>query len=122
MVSLKSEIPAPSVTMIAREQQFAEKVHAYTLPRARPNSRVRDLVDLLLLIRSRSLDAAVCAEALRRTFERRGTHGLPQALRPPPAEWERPFRVLAEECLIDIGYREAFEVLLSFLGMLRIEL
>ena len=38
------------VQMIAREQQFAEKVHAYTLPRTAANSRVKDLVDLALLI------------------------------------------------------------------------
>jgi hypothetical protein len=35
---------------ISREQQFAEKLHAYTLPRpeGRPNSRVKDLVDMNL--------------------------------------------------------------------------
>jgi len=49
-----AEIPSPSVMMIAREQQFAEKIHAYTLPRSSPNSRVRDPVDLYLLI-SRSV-------------------------------------------------------------------
>ena len=36
--------------MIAREQQFAEKVHAYSLPRNQPNSRVKDLADMALLI------------------------------------------------------------------------
>jgi Nucleotidyl transferase AbiEii toxin, Type IV TA system len=41
-----AEIPSPSVAMIAREQQFAEKVHAFTVPRPSPNSRVRDPVDL----------------------------------------------------------------------------
>jgi hypothetical protein len=34
-----AEIASPSVMMIAREQQFAEKIHAYTLPRSSPNSR-----------------------------------------------------------------------------------
>ena len=38
-------IETPRVRMIAREQQFAEKVHAYTLPRNAANSRVKDLVD-----------------------------------------------------------------------------
>ena len=33
--------------MITREQQFAEKTHAYTLPRSVANSRVKDLVDLV---------------------------------------------------------------------------
>jgi hypothetical protein len=37
---------------ISKEQQFAEKLHAYTLPRPedRPNSRVKDLIDMNLLI------------------------------------------------------------------------
>ena len=109
-----AEIAAPSITMIAREQQFAEKSHAYTVPRNSRNSRVRDLVDLHLLIASGSLDASHCAEALRRTFERRNTHELPKELVPPPAAWDRPFRVLAEECRIEIGYREAFDMLVRF--------
>lgn len=33
-----AEIPSPSVAMIAREQQFAEKVHAFTVPRPSPNN------------------------------------------------------------------------------------
>lgn len=37
---------------IPQEQQFAEKLHAYTRPRTRSNSRVRDLIDLVLLINS----------------------------------------------------------------------
>ena len=109
-----AKIPSPSVTMIAREQQFAEKIHAYTVPRATPNSWVRDLVDLHLLIASDSLDLSLCNDALRRTFVRRNTHELPKDLVPPPANWDRPFRVLAEECHIDIGYRDAFDTLLRF--------
>jgi hypothetical protein len=109
-----AEISSPSITMIAREQQFAEKIHAYTMPRPSPNSRVRDLVDLHLLIASGSLDVSLCAEALRRTFERRNTQDLPKELAPPPSDWDRPFRVLAEECGIEIGYRDAFDTLLRF--------
>ena len=51
--------------MIAREQQFAEKIHAYTLPRNAANSRVKDLVDLALLIGSGGLDKQRIMEALR---------------------------------------------------------
>jgi hypothetical protein len=39
---------------------------------------------------------------------------LPKELVPPPADWDRPFRVLADECRIEIGYREAFDTLLRF--------
>ena len=62
-------ISPPSVPMIQREQQFAEKLHAYTLPRTgAPNSRVRDLVDMVLLIRSRTLESSRVVQALHATF------------------------------------------------------
>jgi len=86
------------VMMIAREQQFAEKIHAYTLPRNTANSRVKDLVDLALLIGSGGLDTQRILDALRLTFERRGTHDLPAELVPPPADWQIQFQALAEEC------------------------
>ncbi len=39
-----AQISPPIVPIIQKEQQFAEKLHAYTLPRpSAPNSRVRDL-------------------------------------------------------------------------------
>ncbi len=93
------------VQMIPREQQFAEKVHAYTLPRRASNSRVKDLVDLALLIRGGGLDRQRILDALRLTFERRGTHSLPPDLAWPPADWRGPFQALAEECGLpaDIG-------------------
>ena len=91
-------IESSRVLMIAREQQFAEKIHAYTLPRNAANSRVKDLVDLALLIGSGGLDKQRILEALRLTFERRGTHDLPASLVPPPADWQIPFHALAEEC------------------------
>ena len=91
-------ITTASVRMIAREQQFAEKIHAYTLPRDAQNSRVKDLVDLALLIGSGGLDEARTLEALRLTFDRRGTHDLPPDLASPPAGWQIPFQRLAKEC------------------------
>ncbi|MGH9627372.1 MAG: nucleotidyl transferase AbiEii/AbiGii toxin family protein [Bryobacteraceae bacterium] len=86
------------VRMIAREQQFAEKLHAYTLPRNSANSRVKDLVDMALLIGSRGLDRRRVADALHLTFERRGTHNLPASLVSPPGDWKVQFRALADEC------------------------
>jgi Nucleotidyl transferase AbiEii toxin, Type IV TA system len=90
-------VESSPVLMIAREQQLAEKIHAYTLPRNAANSRVKDLVDMALLIGSRELDKHRILEALRLTFERRRTHDL-ASLVPPPADWQIPFRGLAEEC------------------------
>ena len=39
-------VETSQVRMIGQDQQFAEKIHAYTLPRSAQNSRVKDLVDL----------------------------------------------------------------------------
>lgn len=86
------------VLMIPREQQFAEKLHAYTLPRSTPNSRVKDLVDLALLSGSGDLNSQRLLDALRLTFERRATHPMPAVLVAPPSDWQAPFQALAEEC------------------------
>ena len=112
-------IESSRVLMIAREQQFAEKIHAYTLPRIAANSRVKDLVDLALLIGSGGLDKRRILDALHLTFERRGTHDLASLL-PPPADWQIPFQALAEECelptdvaAVFVGVREFFEEVLA---------
>jgi Nucleotidyl transferase AbiEii toxin, Type IV TA system len=101
--------------MIPREQQFAEKIHAYTLPRNNANSRVKDLVDLTLLIGSSGLDKQRILDALRLTFERRGTHDLPADLLPPPADWQIPFQALAEECGLSTDITVVFASVQEFL-------
>jgi hypothetical protein len=105
--------PSP-VQMITREQQFAEKIHAYTLPRNAPNSRVKDLVDLVLLIAEGQLDLEKCASALRRTFERRDTHPLPTALEMPTMAWQTPFEAMAKECGLTPDLAATFEKVRSF--------
>jgi hypothetical protein len=112
-------IPNESIYMIPREQQFAEKLHAYTLPRrGAVNSRVRDLVDMVLLIRSDTLDMTKTADVLRITFARRTTHALPDVLLSPPADWERPFAALARECGLEIGLEDAFLAVKGYLSTL----
>jgi Nucleotidyl transferase AbiEii toxin, Type IV TA system len=102
------------VQLIAREQQFAEKIHAYTLPRNTPNSRVKDLVDMTLLIGDSTLDRERTLNALLLTFERRATHPLPKTLDAPPSEWERPFQELAEECGLPSELNVVFERVRTF--------
>lgn len=89
---------------ISREEHFAQKLHAYTMPRGdRPNSRVKDLVDMVLLIEAGAIDLERLGRDVADTFRRRGTHGLPPRLEPPPAFWEPVFDKLAEECGINGG-------------------
>lgn len=76
---------------------IAEKVHAYTLPRKRVNSRVKDLPDLALLgTVSRPMSAIGLREAIQRTFEHRGTHGVPSELPPPPDSWVSLYAKIAQ--------------------------
>jgi hypothetical protein len=77
------------------ESHIAEKLHAYTLPRTRLNSRVKDLPDLALLSQVRPVDSAVLRHAIDTTFTHRDTHPLPAALPDPPTEWEPVYAEMA---------------------------
>lgn len=99
-------IPAPVCLVISVEQQFAEKIHAYTLPREQGyNTRVKDLVDMALLIQSYEMDHERVVAALKQTFARRDTHKLPDTLNNPPQEWNSTFEALAKQSHLegDIG-------------------
>jgi hypothetical protein len=107
-------IPAAAMRLISKEQQIAEKLHAYTLPRSAPNSRVKDLVDLLLLVRKGDMRHAQLAEAIRMTFGHRKTHSVPTTLNPPPESWETQFTELAVECGLSSRLAESFTEVRSF--------
>lgn len=78
----------PQIKTVNVEQHFSEKIHAYTLPRnGHFNSRVKDLVDLYLLIEQDEMDKGELKSTLKKTFDRRKTHDLPTELLPPPKEW-----------------------------------
>jgi hypothetical protein len=95
---------------ISKEQQFAEKLHAYTLPRPDGiNSRVKDAVDMALLLRLGTLDRERFREAVDTTFALRNTHRLPVSLPEPPASWEVPYATLAAECGLDWTLKEALQ-------------
>lgn len=79
------------------EVHLAEKVHAYTLPRSRENSRVKDLPDLALLASVRELEADTLRSALEKTFRFRGTHPLPHRLADPPLSWQASYATMAED-------------------------
>jgi Nucleotidyl transferase AbiEii toxin, Type IV TA system len=108
-------VKPPSFPIISAAQQFAEKLHAYTLPRQdRVNTRTKDLVDMVLLIREQKLDRQKTAEAVRATFGKRHTHEIPDALPAPPPAWEPVFDALAKECHLDLKLQQAFELVREF--------
>jgi hypothetical protein len=84
------------------------------------NTRTKDLIDMVLLIRGEKLDQDKTADAVRATFLKRATHELPKELDPPPAEWEPVFDALAKECDLTITLREGFELVREFKKTLEI--
>jgi hypothetical protein len=107
-------LPRPEFRMISREQQFAEKVHAYSLPRGeRENSRVKDLIDLVLL-RPTLMDPQRARLSIEKTFARRSTHPIPAALAAPPETWQARFETLAKECGLTQGMEQAFQQVASY--------
>lgn len=97
-------IAPAEVRAISLAQHLAEKVHAYvrTYGSQRIQStRVKDLVDMVLIAKSAPMDAAELRSSLERTFQLRGVRELPDRLEPPPTDWRIPFRKLAEEVGLD---------------------
>ena len=90
-------IEPPRLRLYPVETHLAEKLHAYTIPRERPNSRIKDLPDLALLGTVRPLEATRLRRAFAQTFDFRKTHALPESLPPPPPSWIAAYARLAEE-------------------------
>lgn len=74
---------------------IAEKLHAYTMPRKRPNTRIKDLPDLALLASAGAIDAEGLLAALQATFGFRATHSVPRCVPAPPEAWFLPYAGMA---------------------------
>ncbi|HNS51848.1 MAG TPA: nucleotidyl transferase AbiEii/AbiGii toxin family protein [Anaerolineae bacterium] len=109
-------IPEVRIPVVPAAQQFAEKIHAYTFPwQDRDNTRVKDLVDLVLLVHSGLLGTREVRQALEATFRARATHPLQAELPEPPEAWSEPYRALAAELGIpERDLRRAYECLTAF--------
>ena len=90
-------VTPPVLRLYPIETHLAEKLHAYTLPRPRPNTRVKDLPDIALLGTMQPLNAERLRLALAQTFEFRSTHAVPSSVPDPPASWSTPYGELARE-------------------------
>jgi predicted nucleotidyltransferase component of viral defense system len=101
------------IAVLPLDQQFAEKIHAYTLPRERENSRTRDLIDLILLIQQGLPPKERVLRALHATFDRRATHPVPKKLEPPPENWRETYAASATEYNLSVSTIEAAHNYLS---------
>ena len=90
-------LPPPTLRVYPVETHIAEKLHAYTMPRARPNTRVKDLPNLALLATAQPIAARRLRTALEQTFMFRKTHALPTQLPEPLTIWTKPYAPMARE-------------------------
>ncbi len=90
-------IAPPTLRLYPIETHLAEKLHAYTMPRTRPNSRVKDLPDIALLATAQPIDAKRLRAALEQTFTFRATHALPATVPAPNAAWRTPYEAMARD-------------------------
>jgi hypothetical protein len=91
-------IPAARAPLVPPETHFAEKIHAYTVPRKSGfNSRTKDLIDLILLIEEGFTDLDLVRQSIEVTFRRRSTHDIPRELPPPHSSWTPVYAAMAKE-------------------------
>lgn len=91
-----ADIDPVVVPALAVEQHLAEKLHAYTRTYAtgQLSSRVKDLVDIVVIARTTIVDADRLGSAVHSIFQRRATHPIPEQVDAPPPDWTRPWRTL----------------------------
>lgn len=111
-----AQAPAREAVVVARRQHFAEKLHALTRDYGdRPNTRTKDLVDLILLIDTGLIADHALVETTRHVFRVRETHPVPERLPALPPQWEAGYAELARELAVPVGELDgALELLRSF--------
>jgi len=82
------------------EDHIAEKVHAYTRgygeTGAVQSTRVKDLIDVVVIASTTTLSAYRLRAALVEVFVGRRLQDMPPHLPPPPASWRRPYATMAQ--------------------------
>ena len=89
--------PVRDIEVVAPGQHFAEKLHALTRRWPdRESTRVRDLVDLILLIEDGRLDPRQVRDVAGHVFQVRRLHALPDEIPDPPQSWSTTYAMLAD--------------------------
>jgi predicted nucleotidyltransferase component of viral defense system len=99
-------------------QHLAEKVHAYTRTYGeskQPSTRPKDLIDILLIENSTTIDASPLRHALESTFAERPRQPLPTNLPPPPHTWTDPYKRLADTVNVENDLTNAYARAAAFL-------
>jgi hypothetical protein len=90
-----------SIESADRRQHFAEKLHALTRDYgSRPNTRVKDLVDLLLLIHDGLPPNQDLLDVVRHVFTVRMVHPVPNSIGDPPPAWRDDYPPVAAQAAL----------------------
>lgn len=111
---------APSCLLfypLVKEEVFAEKIHFYTTPRENENTRLKDMLDLALLLQD-GVDPEKTKTAVLGVFAIRKTHPVPAELSAPPASWQSIFAELMKDTGMQLTLDEAFSTVASFYASL----
>ncbi len=79
-----------------KEAHVAEKLHAWSQPRDKPNSRMKDIVDIGLLAAHESFDFPPLRKSIEATFAARDTHPIPRDIPECPTAWRHRFKAVRE--------------------------
>ena len=112
-----ADLPPLTIPTLPIERHVAEKLHAYTRIYAdgRQSTRVKDLVDLVLIERAMPLSAHALMVAVEATFVDRDTQHLPNQLPPPPPTWTARYAKLAAQVRIDQDIEAGWAAAAAFL-------
>ena len=112
-----AQIPAVEIPCYSIYQHIAEKVHAIWQPRKVQSSRVKDLVDLVLIADlALNTKADKLFEAIVLIFEKRGDQ-TPDSFYSFPDDWRLRYNRLAKEFNLHIlEYQEAIRAVSNFIS------
>jgi hypothetical protein len=106
------------VPTIPLPQHLAEKVQAYTRRYGalqRPSTRVKALVDLVLMAETSPFIAGEIRRSIHYTFTARSAQAVPSAFPEPPPDWPARYARLARGLSITTDSREAHRIVAAFL-------
>jgi len=104
-----------TIESVDRRQHFAEKLHALTRDYGnRPNTRVKDLLDLILLIEDGLSADQYLLDVVKHVFAVRATHPVPSAIPDPPPAWMTEYPKLANITLAKAELSSALDKLRAF--------
>ncbi len=107
-------IPSTEVEVVDVNRHAAEKLHAMLREFGdRENTRVRDLVDLVLLVEHELLTVAIVADSVRQVWEERDGIDPPIVLPALPESWPSRYERLAAEHHVEPATFPAAEALVG---------